>query len=47
MILQAIEQVTRDEDHDFYELSQDTHWHLTNNGEFHLYDALDYTKLTQ
>ncbi|KAG9569139.1 ankyrin, partial [Aureobasidium melanogenum] len=31
MILQRLERVTQDEDHDFYTLSQDTHWQLSNS----------------
>jgi hypothetical protein len=33
MIFQAIEQVTQDEDHDFYEMSQDARWQLAKSGE--------------
>ncbi|KAG9839762.1 ankyrin, partial [Aureobasidium melanogenum] len=31
MILQKLERVTQDEDYDFYTLSQDTHWQLSNS----------------
>jgi hypothetical protein len=47
MILQAIEQVTQNEDSDFYALSQDTRWRLANSGEFCLYVTSHYTKLTR
>lgn len=46
MILQEIEKVTQDEDQDFYALSQDSHWQLTNSGEFCLHVVADYLKLT-
>jgi hypothetical protein len=34
MVLREIEQVTQDEDHEFYALSQDINWQLTNSGEY-------------
>jgi len=46
MILQELEQVKQDEDHDFYVLSQDSRWQLTNSGEFLLNIISNYFKLT-
>jgi hypothetical protein len=43
MILQK---VTQDEDEDFYALSQDSHWQLTNSGEFCLHVIAEYIQLT-
>jgi hypothetical protein len=46
MILQELEKVTQDEDQDFYALGQDSHWQLTNSGEFCHHVVADYLKLT-